>query len=69
LAPDNLWRPDADSPAIDAGVVTDIVSLDMDGQPRDQAPDIGADERSTAPITLRPLVEQDVGPRWMMNGR
>jgi poly(beta-D-mannuronate) lyase len=66
LAPDHLWRPDVGSPVINAGVVTGNVSTDMDGQTRDQAPDIGADERSDAPIALRPLVAQDVGPRWTM---
>jgi len=66
LAPDNLWRPDADSPspAINAGAVTNIFLLDMDGQPRDREPDIGADEFSLAPIVRTPLSARDVGPAW-----
>lgn len=50
------------SPAINARLAADISSPDMDDQARDQAPDIGADERSNTPIILRPVVEQDVGP-------
>jgi poly(beta-D-mannuronate) lyase len=66
LAPDNLWRPDADSPspAINAGAVTDIFLPDIDGQQRDQEPDIGADEFSLAPIVSKPLSARDVGPAW-----
>ncbi len=66
LAPDNLWRPDADtpSPAINAGAVTGIFLPDMDGQQRDCEPDIGADEFSLAPIVHKPLSARDVGPAW-----
>ena len=66
LAPDNLWRPDADSPspAINAGAVTGIFLPDMDGQERDLEPDIGADEFSLAPIVHKPLSANDVGPAW-----
>src|SRR5262249_49781765 len=35
---------------------------DMDGQPRDANPDIGADEFSGAPIIARFLTTNDVGP-------
>jgi hypothetical protein len=65
LAPDNLWRPDVDSPAINAGVDTGLVLPDMDGQERDRAPDIGADEYSLAPIVHKPLGARDVGPNWI----
>ena len=65
FAPDNLWRPGADSLAINSGVATDIVLTDMDGQERDRAPDIGADEHSTAPVLVKPLTAHDVGPHWI----
>ena len=65
LAQDNLWRPDVDSPAINAGVATGIILSDMDGQKRDRAPDIGADEHSLAPIVHKPLGARDVGPNWI----
>ncbi len=66
LAPDNLWRPDADtpSPAVNAGVATGLVLPDMDGQERDREPDIGADEFSLALIVNKPLSARDVGPTW-----
>jgi poly(beta-D-mannuronate) lyase len=65
LAPDNLWRPDVNSPAINAGVDTGLALPDMDGQERDRAPDIGADELSLAPIVHKPLSARDVGPNWI----
>jgi len=40
-------------------------NVDMDGQPRDEKTDAGADEFSKAPITRRPLKPADVGPVWM----
>lgn len=58
-----LYRLGAGSPAIDAGSGDyEYVTDDMDGQARAGAPDIGADERSTADITRRPLKAGDVGP-------
>jgi hypothetical protein len=63
LAADGLYRPATNSPAIDAalGSYTDVVD-DMDGQPRVDPKDIGADELSAAPITRGPLKLSDVGP-------
>jgi poly(beta-D-mannuronate) lyase len=62
----------AGSPAINAGVASHdfhglylsyfFVAVDMDAQPRDSKPDIGADESSTAPILARILTTNDVGP-------
>lgn len=65
FAPDHLWRPGVDSPVSDAGVATGIVLIDMDGQERDAAPDIGADELSAAAVVTKPLTSRDVGPAWM----
>ena len=63
---DELWRPLDGSPLFDAAVAIPGLDLplDVDGQPRDAAPDVGADERSDAPVTLRPLTAEDVGPFW-----
>jgi hypothetical protein len=53
----------AGSPAINAGHGSfPYVTVDMDGQPRDSAPDVGADEFSSAPIIARILTAADVGP-------
>ncbi len=63
---DELWRPIDGSPLIDAAAPVPGLDLavDVDGQPRDATPDVGADERSDAPVTLRPLLFSDVGPAW-----
>lgn len=64
-APDSLWRPAAASPLLGAGVtLPKPPESDMDGQPRGERRDVGADQRSTAPITYRPLSAKDVGPGW-----
>ena len=58
-----LWRL-RQGPAVDAAVGTSsFVVDDMDGQPRDQHPDVGADEVSTAPVLRHPLDPADVGPQ------
>ena len=61
----SLWRPSATSPVRNAGTALDFVSEDMDGQPRDTTPDIGADERSDAAILRGPLTTRDVGPSFL----
>ena len=65
LDANGLWRPTSISPAIDSGTTLDAVTNDMDGQPRVGAYDIGADEASSAPITLTPLTANDVGIDWV----
>jgi len=58
-----LFRLRAGSPLVDAAVGSDPdVTSDMDGQARTGARDVGADEVSTAPVTIRPLTAGDVGP-------
>ena len=61
---DGLWRQQSDSPTI--GHASPVPGLayqgDMDKQPRDNAPDIGADEYVEAPIIYHPLTPADVGP-------
>lgn len=65
-ATDGLWRPAPDSPAVDAGVPAPFpIPDDMDGQPRDRRPDVGADERAEGPVVRRPLRPDDVGPEWL----
>ena len=58
-----VYRIGAGSPAIDAGTGRHaFVTDDMDGQPRAGVTDVGADERSTAPVVRGPLRATDVGP-------
>lgn len=67
LADDGLYRPDRGSPLIDSSVGDyPMVTIDMDGQPRDDDKDVGADEVSDAPITRRPLTPADVGANWLL---
>jgi poly(beta-D-mannuronate) lyase len=65
-AANGLWRPAADSPVRGAaeGRFASITT-DMDGQPRAERPDVGADQLSEAPVTSRPLSASDVGPSWL----
>ena len=67
IASDGLWRPESNSPAVGTEVGTyDYVDYDMDGQPRVLPKDVGADQLSQAPITIKPLsASDDVGPAWM----
>jgi len=66
LAPtgsDGLRHLLSNSPAISASESTyTTVVRDMDGQLRDVQKDVGADEYSSAPYTLKPLTPNDVGP-------
>ncbi|MCU0452701.1 MAG: T9SS type A sorting domain-containing protein [Bacteroidetes bacterium] len=63
---EGLWRPAVDSPLLGAAVGSYAeVVLDMDGQPRPAAKDVGADQASEAPRTRRPITVEDVGPDWM----
>ncbi|MFZ2322393.1 MAG: chondroitinase-B domain-containing protein [Ignavibacteriaceae bacterium] len=67
IASDELWRPESNSPAIGAEVGNyDFVDYDMDGQLRTLPKDVGADQLSQDPITIKPLSpNEDVGPAWM----
>lgn len=65
FATDSLWRPDNASPLIDAAVGNyPDVTNDVDGQPRDAAKDIGADEFSAEPILIRPVFGDNTGADW-----
>lgn len=70
LDSNNLWRPGAGSPTVDAaaGNYSSLLADDMDGQPRIGLFDIGADEYSTATIVRKPLSAGDVGPAWLVDG-
>ncbi len=61
---EGLQKLSPGSPAVDFGDTgyLSLVDIDMDGQPRDPAPDIGADELSTEPVRLTPLSPGQVGP-------
>ncbi|MBL9199124.1 MAG: polysaccharide lyase 6 family protein [Opitutaceae bacterium] len=59
-----ILRLAAGSPAIDAAKGDHpLVSVDFEGQPRDGAKDVGADEFSPAPVVARLLTPADVGPQ------
>jgi poly(beta-D-mannuronate) lyase len=63
LDPSGLYRLSSGSPAIDAATGSFAqVTLDMDGQTRPGAKDIGADEFGAAGATREPLTTSDVGP-------
>ena len=65
LGDDGLYRPSASSPVLDAGDPAFASVFDFEGQPRTvTAPDAGADERSTAPVSGGPLSVADVGPDY-----
>ncbi len=60
---DGFFRPQAGSPAIDAGVGDyPAVEIDFEGQPRTGEKDKGADEIGSAPVMARILSPADVGP-------
>ncbi len=62
---DNIYRLQAGSLAIDkANVNYNYVATDFDGQTR-IVNDIGADEFSNDPITIRPVSSKDVGPEYL----
>ncbi len=66
LAPDGLWRPATNSPALGAAQGNyDYVTVDMEGQFRPAAKDVGCDQLSAAAITNPPLAAVDVGPLWL----
>ncbi|MFD6177976.1 MULTISPECIES: polysaccharide lyase 6 family protein [unclassified Isoptericola] len=57
-----MWRL-RPGPAMNTAVGSyPFLTEDMDGQPRDMRPDVGADEVSFAPVTRTPLERSDVGP-------
>ena len=59
-----VYRLAAGSPAIGRGVgAYPFVNVDMDGQPRSDKRDVGADQFSAAAVINRPLTEGDVGPK------
>ena len=62
---DGLYRPDKKSPIVNSGVNSEL-STDMDGQPRDDKKDVGADELSDGGVIFHPLSSKEVGPKWMM---
>jgi hypothetical protein len=59
---ETLWRLYQESPARDAAVGSfPEIKTDIDGQPRDSKPDVGADEYSAFPIIHHPLIADNVG--------
>jgi poly(beta-D-mannuronate) lyase len=65
LAKDGLFRPDKNSPLLNAADNSNV-STDMDGQFRGAKKTIGADEISNGKIINHPLKSNEVGPKWMI---
>ena len=68
LDANGIWRLSADSPAIDSGIggyAGTAGNFDIDGQLRDGAFDVGADEFSTDAVVRGPLEAADVGHFWL----
>ncbi len=61
---EELYRLSSSSLLIDSGAVVPPI-IDFDGQSRISVFDIGSDEYSTAPITITPLLPQDVDPCFL----
>ncbi|XHF15016.1 polysaccharide lyase 6 family protein [Archangium gephyra] len=64
-AMDGLMRPSAGSPAAGAARPSTgglELTTDMDGQVRNGALDVGADQAASGPVLRRPLTPADVGP-------
>lgn len=62
---EEIWRPSNSSNVIDASLnIFQYVTSDIDGHPRDQAPDIGSDEISASDMLIFPLTADDVGYQW-----
>lgn len=60
-----VYRPATNSPVIGAALGSyPYVVDDMDGQPRFDPKDVGADQLSTNAITRGPVGPADVGPSW-----
>lgn len=69
LHDDGLWRPLPESPALGGAQGSyPQVTTDMDGQPRGESPDVGADEVSDDPAGRGPVTRSDVGPDWFDSG-
>jgi poly(beta-D-mannuronate) lyase len=57
-----LFRPGRPVPA--AGEFPDV-TRDMDGQARTGKPQVGSDQDSTDPVTVRPMTVLTTGPAWL----
>jgi len=61
-----VLRPSSESPARGSAEGTfQMITVDVDGQPREKKTDVGCDHFSKAKIVYRPLDVADVGPAWM----
>jgi len=58
------WHLNTGSPAVGGAVAVPGVLYDIDGQPRDGAPDIGCDELSELSATRAPVTVKEVGTSW-----
>ena len=64
-APDGLWRPRSDSPALGAAQGGfEFVTDDIRGRVRPPAKDVGSDQADGSSPIRQPLTPADVGPSW-----
>ncbi|WP_420581590.1 chondroitinase-B domain-containing protein [Reichenbachiella sp.] len=64
-----LWKPSSESAVVDAESLTvSYLDLDIEGQARDNSPDIGCDELASSTVINQPLTKEDVGYDWSDNG-
>ena len=68
LSRDGVYRLSKDSPARGSGASSDV-SEDLDGQPRGEVKDVGADQYSEAKPVRHPLTANEVGPEWIVKKR
>ncbi|MTI40097.1 polysaccharide lyase 6 family protein [Fulvivirga lutimaris] len=63
-----IFRPASESPVINNATGNfEYVIQDIDGQNRDNSPDVGCDEKSSLTIVNKPLFKEDVGFDWSVD--
>lgn len=66
---DGLYKASIESVIVDAESLTiSYLELDVEGQARDNSPDIGCDELASTTKTNQPLTQEDVGYDWSDSG-
>ncbi|WP_456462082.1 polysaccharide lyase 6 family protein [Reichenbachiella sp.] len=66
---DGLWVASSESVVVDAESLTvSYLEFDIDGQVRDDSPDIGCDELASTAKINQPLTQDDVGYDWTDTG-
>lgn len=62
---DGIWRPAPESPSTGTAVnIPQPPTIDIDGQSRQGRLHAGCDQHSSAPVTIRPVSREEIGPSW-----